>query len=190
MVRSNTDWLQGLHTDADVAQELRAFLFGALTKGFGGQLDPGAREDLVHQSMVVILQRASTFRGDSQFTTWATSIAVNAALSELRRARQKNVSLDDARATGEAFFQDAAAPVGLARQDAKRVLRQAMDAALTDRQRQALYAELGGMSPSVVAERMGTSKGALYKLLHDARKRLRTYFEQNGIALSDLVGAS
>jgi RNA polymerase sigma-70 factor (ECF subfamily) len=100
------------------------------------------------------------------------------------------MSLQDARVDGEALLRPADAPQGLHEQDAKRVLHGAMDLVLTDRQRDALYAELGGLSPTVLAERMGTSKGALYKLLHDARKRLRTYFEQQGIRLNDLVEAS
>ena len=115
---------------------------------------------------------------------------MNAALSELRRARHKDVSLHDARVSGEALLQQAEAPQGLHEQDAKRVLHGAIESALTEKQREALYAELGGLSPTVVAERMGTSKGALYKLLHDARKRLRAHFELHGIGLNDLVEAS
>ncbi len=190
MARTNEYWLAGLQSDASVAQELRTFLVKALSKGFGRQFDSAAREDLVQQSMVVILQRSCTFRGDSQFTTWAASIAVNTALSELRRARHKDVSLQDARVSGEALLREAEAPRGLHAQDAKRMLHGAIESALTDRQREALYAELGGLSPTVLAERMGTSKGALYKLLHDARKRLRAHFELQGIGLYDLVEAS
>ena len=73
------------------------------------------------------------------------------------------------------------------RRQAKVVLGDAIDNALTATQRQALCAELGGLPLVEVARRLGKSRGAVYKLLHDARKRLRAHIEARGLALDDLL---
>ena len=59
-------------------------------------------------------------------------------------------------------------------------LKRAIDEALTERQREALLATLGGLPMVEVARRIGSTRGALYKLLHDARLRLRAHLEAEG----------
>jgi RNA polymerase sigma-70 factor (ECF subfamily) len=61
---------------------------------------------------------------------------------------------------------------------------------LTDRQRQALVAvRIGGMPLEEVAHRMGTNRNALYKLLHDARQRLKKKMEEEGLSAEDVLAA-
>jgi RNA polymerase sigma-70 factor (ECF subfamily) len=66
------------------------------------------------------------------------------------------------------------------------VLQRVMLTDLTDRQRIALEAELEGMNQVPLAEKLGTNPNALYKLVHDARKRLRAALEREGITLDDV----
>ena len=63
-------------------------------------------------------------------------------------------------------------------------LREAIDAELSDRQREVLVAvALNGVPIDVLAERLGTTRGALYKTLHDGRSRLRTRLQAEGYAV-------
>jgi RNA polymerase sigma-70 factor (ECF subfamily) len=135
------------------------------------------------------IERLDDFRGDSRFTTWAASIAVNGALGELRRRRHAAFSLDQIIEAGRAGLTQApAAPGRLQHEDAARVLGEAIEQALTPAQRDALLAELGGMPLMELARRTGRTRGALYKLLHDARRRLRTYLRGRGLSAADLIG--
>ncbi len=191
MARSNEQWVADLRRGAgrdEASGELGGFLRGTLARGFGRQLSDADLDDLSQQAVMRTLERLDDFRGDSRFTTWAASIAVNAALGELRRRRHAGVSLDEAVEAGRAALeQEPAAPHRVQREAAARVLREAIAEALTEAQRQALLAELGGLPLMEIARRTGRKRGALYKLLHDARKRLRAYLETQGLGAADLL---
>ena len=59
---------------------------------------------------------------------------------------------------------------------------------LTDKQREVLVAtRIHGMPLEEVARRMGTNRNALYKLLHDARKRLKSRLEEEGLSPEDIL---
>jgi RNA polymerase sigma-70 factor (ECF subfamily) len=155
-------------------------------------------EDFAQDATLRILDNLDSFRGDSRFTTWAMKIGTRTAISELRRARYKDFSLEAITADGEFM-------VGLdqnenttrrppnpekvtERQDVLRIISEALEAALTERQRTALEAvTLRGVSMDVVAEQMDTNRNALYKLLHDARKKLRVYLEAQGVAMNYIL---
>ncbi|MEM6295850.1 MAG: sigma-70 family RNA polymerase sigma factor, partial [Myxococcota bacterium] len=125
-------------------------------------------------------------RGDSRFTTWATAIAVRLALGLLRKRKHAAAAMDAVLADGRSAV-DALAPANLQADDAAAVLRRAIDDALTPTQREALLAELGGLTLMEIARRTGRSRGALYKLLHDARKRLLTHLREAGYGPADLL---
>jgi RNA polymerase sigma-70 factor (ECF subfamily) len=155
-------------------------------------------EDFAQDATLRILDNLDSFRGDSRFTTWAMKIGTRTAISELRRARYKDFSLEAITADGEFM-------VGLdqnentnrrppnpekvtERQDVLRIISEALEAALTERQRTALEAvTLRGVSMDVVAEQMDTNRNALYKLLHDARKKLRVYLEAQGVTMNYIL---
>jgi RNA polymerase sigma-70 factor, ECF subfamily len=174
--------LSGLRsgTEAERSQalsELRSFLRRALGKSFGTKLADGDLDDLTQESLLRIHARLDTFREQSRFTTWATAIAVNCALSELRKRRYRHVSLEDAAERGDsALSQEVNDSLG--REQELLRLRQGIDTALTARQREATLATLGGLPLMEVARRLETSQGAVYKLLHDARSRLKVYLER------------
>jgi RNA polymerase sigma-70 factor, ECF subfamily len=69
-------------------------------------------------------------------------------------------------------------------------LRGIIDKELTDRQREAVVAViLEGMPIAEVARRMGTNQNALYKLLHDARKKLKLRMEVVGLPPQEVLAA-
>ncbi len=156
-------------------------------------------EDLAQDAVLRVLENLNSFRGDSRFTTWATKIAVRVAISDLRRARYKDFRLDDLTADDEllpAGIMTASAPQDTSltpenvaeRADVMTKIDEALKAALTDRQYQALDAVvLRGIPLDVVADKMGTNRNALYKLVHDARRKLRAYLETQGLSVEYML---
>jgi RNA polymerase sigma-70 factor (ECF subfamily) len=149
-------------------------------------------EDLAQDATLRVLNNLESFRGDSRFTTWATKIAVRLAISDLRRARYKDFSLDGLTADGDLLPANADTfpnnntpnPENVTeRGDVLVKIEQALADILTERQRQALTAvALHDVPLEVVAEQLGTNRNALYKLLHDARRKLRTHLETQGLS--------
>lgn len=211
--RSNEQWLEDLAAEdtssqaaalADLQQYLQRGIFYYLSRersdlsSYGIQDLTQMAEDFAQDATLRILDNLGTFRGDSRFTTWAMKIGTRTAISELRRARYKDFSLDQITANGELML-------GLDRSDAQqqrpvtpekateqgdvlRIVGEALNEALTERQRTALEAVvLEGVPMDIVAEEMGTNRNALYKLLHDARKKLRSHLESQGVALDYIL---
>jgi RNA polymerase sigma-70 factor, ECF subfamily len=119
---------------------------------------------------------------------------MNVALTELKRRRWRDVSLQDLFAQREAADRGPAAPLTpeeLALQDmVLGELRRMVDEVLTDRQREAVVAVLlEGMPFSEVASRMGTNQNALYKLLHDARRTLKRQMQAAGLSPQEVLAA-
>ena len=221
--RSNEEWLAELRDDqaadfapalADLRNRLRRAIYYYLRQERSDLANTAEHdlrqlaEDLAQDATLRILDNLDSFRGDSRFTTWATKIAVRLAISELRRVRYRNFSLDaitarfdgdDAPSSGvtedELLPAQYAANVGsrpnpgpeesLERSEVLRGIQQALQESLTPRQRQALVAVvLQGVPLEVVAEQLGTNRNALYKLLHDARRKLRAHMEAQGLSLN------
>src|SRR5262249_44627982 len=138
-------------------------------------------EDTVQVALLRVIDGLGTFEGRSQFTTWAYKIATRVALNELRRRRWRDVSLEglEEDKTGENIHHQFASfdpsPESIVeRTDALRRVQQIVAEELTPRQRAAMDAiHMQGVPMEEVARRMGTNRNALYKLLHDARLRLK-----------------
>lgn len=139
---------------------------------------------LVNQSadeaMAVLLRKLHTFEGRSRFTTWAYKFAVLQAAAEVRRTawRSRDVELHDV----DTLRDPAASPSQEAEAtDLARALVEAMTSVLTLHQRRITIALAVELVPvDVLAERLGTTRGALYKTLHDARTRLRAELVRTG----------
>lgn len=210
--RTNEQWLADLQADGSRRSEALADLRQRLARGLYFYLStersdlsdrPGDElqhlaEDFAQDALLKVLENLDTFRGESQFMTWASKIAARVAISELRRARYKDYSLDHLTAEGEimpATTQMAVAPEGgpaperyTEQQDLLEQVRYALDNVLTERQRMALTAlALDGVPLPEVARMMGTNRNALYKLIHDARLKLKTYLEEQGISPDDVL---
>lgn len=178
------------HRDAALA-ELRHVLSRQLGRAFR---DMGADfiEDVVQDALMKILANISRFDSRSKFTTWAMTIAIRTGYSELRRRRWKDVSLDQIvkRGGGDIAESNDSQPqpqAALERQGMLEDLYLVINEKLTPNQRQALLAELGGMPQEVIGRRMGRNRNAIYKLTHDARKRLKRELESRGYSPADLV---
>ena len=204
--RTNEQWLADLTGAPDVQaaaltdlrERLQRGIFYYLSRersdlsGLSSAELTNMAEDLAQDATLRVMENLESFRGDSQFTTWATRIAVRVAISDLRRARYKDYSLDDLTADGDLLPVASTAlmgdmPVGPERSAERSEVFERVSAALkdalTERQYQALMAvAVNGVPLEIVAERMGTNRNALYKLLHDARRKLRTYLEAQGIS--------
>jgi RNA polymerase sigma-70 factor (ECF subfamily) len=199
--RTNEQWLDALQgpEGAEALSDLRAILMRGLRYALADHAGVGedALEDFVQDSMLKILASLDSFRGESRFTTWAQKIAVHVALTELRRHRWRDVSLDSVAGSPDSDFvpktlaDPSAGPETQALQDTLfETLRQLMAERLTDRQRLATTAVyLQGMPLEEVARRTGTSRNALYKLLHDARMRLRQGMIDRGLTAHDVLDA-
>jgi RNA polymerase sigma-70 factor (ECF subfamily) len=201
MRRTNEDWLAALcGPERDEALiDLRGLLVRSLKYGLAGWsgVDEATVDDLTQDALLKILDRLDSFRGESHFTTWARKIAINAAFTELRRRRWRDVSLDEMIELAETDFipkrlADPAADTE--KQATQRILlsalRQIIAEELTDRQRQALVAVYIHAIPlEEVARGMGTNRNALYKLLHDARLRLKKRITLKGLPPQDFLAA-
>jgi RNA polymerase sigma-70 factor, ECF subfamily len=172
--RSDQAWVDGLKAGTLVS-DLRDYLRRTLAKGFGQQLQGADLEDLTQECLLRVHQKLETFEGQSRFTTWAATIAVNAALSELRRRRYQHVSIEEA---GERADWSDEGDDTVDNEQQLELLRRGIAEALTDRQREAIQAALGGLPLMELARRYDVSQGAVYKLLHDARRRLKRFLEE------------
>lgn len=198
--RDHDTWLRALracgHVQAEAITDLRGLLLRGLAKSFQarGDVDQAFLEDVLQQAMVNILDRLDQFQGRSRFTTWAMTIAVRLAMSELRHKRWQDVSLESVTEHGELApalaIDDTASPAQQAEQHAMfETLRRLIDEALTDKQWMAMTAELGGMPFEEIVRRMDSNVNAVYKLLHDARKRLKRGLETAGYGAEDVQSA-
>lgn len=209
--RTNEQWLADLtaspaaQTQAleDLRQRLQRGIFFYLSRErsdlaqLSNQELTQMAEDLAQDATLRVLENLHSFRGDSRFTTWATKIAVRVAISDLRRARYKDFRLDDLTADDELLPVTASALLtsnshtpenATEREDVLMRIDRALREALTERQYQALDAvALRGVPLEVVAEKMGTNRNALYKLVHDARRKLRGHLEAQGLSMEYML---
>lgn len=203
--RTNEEWLADLRAGGDrqaqALDDLRAIILRGLPYAVAGRLDPNSpesealTEEVAQETLVNVLKHLDTFEGRSQFTTWVHKIAVRAALTELRRARWREVPLpemtmdDDMDASYRELPDPQASPEEqVSRAELmKRVNRIIMEE-LTEKQRQALMAvAMQGMPLEEAARRMGTNRNALYKMMHDARLRLKKRMEEEGMTPQEVL---
>lgn len=154
------------------------------TTSAAGRLGHSRIEEVVNaaadEATTAVLARLDTFQGRSAFTTWAYKFAIMHTAVELRRLawRERDVSLDMANERRSV----APLPEQLAEAaDLSSVLGRALDTALTAHQRRVAIALMVEQVPiDVLAERLETSRNALYKTLHDVRVRLRADLAARG----------
>jgi RNA polymerase sigma-70 factor (ECF subfamily) len=173
--------------------DLRDMLFRGLSRSLSkhGRVDDAFLEDVVQEASLRIIEKLGDFEGRSKFRTWAVTIAVRTAVSKMRKREWHNVSLDSVTANAEfdphiAVDTSEAIDQTNSRSKLLSKLKELIDSELTERQWTALTAELGGMPLPQIAEKLGTSTNSLYKLLHDARKKLRHGFEAAGFTIHDV----
>jgi len=207
--RSNEDWLRELRAEgtpeqAEAIEDLRLYLLRAVLYFFStspGDLRGLARaeieqiaQDLAQDALLTILKNLDDFRGESKFTTWAYRFAINMSLVEARRQRWKNVSLDRILENAELpdfqfYDKDAPDPDRAAQQqEIWDIVREVIQNELTERQRAILTAIIFDDVPvDVVTKRFKMNRNAVYKMVHDARVKMRKQLEERGFAVGDIM---
>ncbi len=189
-------WWDKLLTEGEAApneviENLHLFVHRVIQRSFGRRrdCDSGFVEDVTQDATLRILKGLPNFKSDSRFTTWAASVAFNAAYSELRRAHWKDVPFDELLQTGRnrsASGHEPATAAAQAEADTTRdkvfaALKEALENDLTDKQKFAIEAALAKVPFLEVARHLNTNSNALYKMVHDARKKLKRALLAKGI---------
>ena len=146
-------------------------------------------DDLACQSaddaMMSILRRLADFRGESRFTTWACKFALVEAGAKVRRHAWHGREIPLTAAALSADPDDAPLPDAHAEAQMLLIaLREEVKQQLTARQREVFVAvALNEVPIDVVADRLNTTRGAVYKTLHDARRKLRVALSARGLGI-------
>ena len=198
--RSNEAWIRDL-TCHDCPQQRQAFeeLSRLLFRVARHTLAPAGMQDLaegcVQETWVVILRDLGRFHGESRFTTWAIGILLNKCREAIRKRRRETLTdftvayrgqeLPLLEALGDPEAHDP--ELSAARKELAGVVEEIICQKLTRRQRIALVnIALVGRPVQDVAETLGTSRNNVYKILHDARKKLKRELENRGYAWEDV----
>lgn len=199
---TNEDWIKALSQPVDeyAVEQLRKKLIRglkpALHKYVDRELDQFV-EDVAQDALLKILDNIDSFRGESKLITWAMKIAVREGLTELRRKKYDDSSIEDfkyPKDEGRNELSSLTFATELPEPDEathdqlilQKVLR-IINEDLTKKQKQAINAlMIQGLSVSVVADQMDTNRNALYKLVHDARLKIKNKLEVEGIETDKL----
>jgi RNA polymerase sigma-70 factor, ECF subfamily len=189
-------WLRALYAagpEHDAAVErlhallLRAAVTEVARRRSSAPAAAGDLDDLANQAaddaLMAVLKKVRSYRGDSRFTTWAYKFALLEAAAAMRRRPWHGRELP-LEADGWARFPDGrTSPAGQAEaSELIDAIRDAITEVLTPHQRDVLVAlTLNDVPIDVLAERRGTTRNALYKTLHDGRRKLRARLAEDGL---------
>jgi RNA polymerase sigma-70 factor, ECF subfamily len=192
------EWLQSLRAKDAISEDAIARLHALLLRAArfevarrrptlphlcGDELEDIGTE-AADDALMSVLRRLDDFRGSSRFTTWAYKFALLEAAVKLRRRawQGREVPLEP---EGWGLFSSADLEPDAAAEQSEllETLQSAIAQVLTPHQRRVLVAlALNGVPIDVLAERLNTNRGALYKTLHDARRKLRKHLRESGLA--------
>jgi RNA polymerase sigma-70 factor (ECF subfamily) len=193
------EWLRRLRADGATHQEATARLHALLMRAArfevarrrptlphlrGDELEDIATE-AADDALMSILRRLDDYRGASRFTTWAYKFALLEAAVKLRKRSWQGREVPLEPESWALFSSAGLEPDAEAEQsELLTMLQIAIAEALTPHQRRVLIAlALNGVPIDVLAERLNSNRGALYKTLHDARQKLRKHLQERGFAL-------
>lgn len=195
--RDSQRWLEELGSEGGIREEAIARLHALLLRAArfevnrrraglahvrGDELD-----DLAHQSaddaVVAVLSKLASYRGESRFTTWVYKFALLEAAVKLRRRawRDREIPLEPEEWS---LLGDSGAPPheDVENSELLRAIGEVSARSLTPHQRHVLMAVAVNDVPiDVLAERLGSTRGALYKTVHDARRKLRAELALEGL---------
>jgi RNA polymerase sigma-70 factor, ECF subfamily len=151
----------------------------------GNDLDDIAMQ-AADDALMSVLARLDDFRGLSRFTTWAYKFALLEAAVKLRKRAWQGRELPLEPESWSLFSSAGLEPdVEAEQSELVKTLQTAINQVLTPHQRRVLVAlALNGVPIDVLAERLNTTRGALYKTLHDARRKLRKHLDERGHSLN------
>ncbi len=203
--RTNEQWLHDLTANGEVFDaalaDLQLVLLAGLQRGLLTQINTNApefatqAEDFVQEALLKILDNLNSFAGRSQFTTWAHKIAISVALTELRRKRWQDASLDGLTAVPDGDYTpklmaDSAPQPESATERAEMMahINRLIVEELTEKQREVMEtAVIHNLPTPEVARRMDMKPNAVYKLLHDARLRLKQRLADDGLTPEEVL---
>lgn len=209
--RTNEEWLEDLRANG-AAQEaaisdLRDLLLRTVLYFFNRNLGDFERlardeilqmaEDCAQEALIAVMNHLSDFRGDSKFTTWVYKFGVNVALMTARRERWRGVSLDqlssaDDRSLFEWVMRDKSSErtpdQSAMRSEIREMIREVIEQDLTEKQRRVLLMMVFHEVPmDEVALRLDTNRNAIYKMLHDARRKLKNRLQARGFEVGEIL---
>jgi RNA polymerase sigma-70 factor, ECF subfamily len=154
----------------------------------GNELDDIANE-AADDALMSVLARLDDFRGASRLTTWVYKFALLEAAVKLRKRAWQGRELPLEPESWSLFASGGGGPDEQAEQnELLEAIQRAIAEDLTERQRRVLVAlALNGVPIDVLADRLGTTRGALYKTLHDARRKLRASLAARGLPPETLL---
>ncbi len=209
MERTNEMWLEHLQDNslhqAEALEDLRKYLKRGVVSYLYTRNDLNyladaelrqMSEDFVQEALLKVRAKSNTFQGRSKLTTWAAKIATNHTISELRRAKWRDLSLDAITEAGtslqEILLTDASKAGNPDTENERRqvweMINQVINNDLTERQRQALSSVLiENMPIAEVARLLNTNINNIYKLLHDARLKLKRHIQALGLDTQSIL---
>jgi RNA polymerase sigma-70 factor, ECF subfamily len=206
-MKTNDEWVRALRTHGieqeDVLKELREKLLRGMRAYLADNtgyrsVSSSAKEasqiieDCAQEALLTIREKLDTFRGESRFTTWATMVAIRVLLGELRRRRWKKIFIESP-AIGYDLGSVEALETGnpemtLQQTEFWSMLKRIVEEDLTSRQRFVLIASaFQGMPLDMVAETLGSNRDNVYKVLYDARKKLKECFNKRGLTQEEIL---
>lgn len=207
-VRTNQDWIAALSDpnegQAAALNELRELLLRAALYTLVTHLDDlkamserdrmALAEDCAQEALQTVLDKLPEFRGESKFTTWAYKFGVNVALTRARRERWRNISLESISEQDPLEWiqwkeatQITDSETASLQEEVSAVIREVVRSELTARQRQVLkWVVFDDVPMDVVVERLETNRNAVYKMLHDARLKIKRQLAARGYALDEI----
>ena len=209
--RTNDEWLSDLNASGAVQEaaisDLRDLLLRAALYFFNRNLGDfqglnrdeilQRAEDCAQEALIAVMNHLPDFRGDSKFTTWAYKFAINIALMTSRHERWKGVSLDQLSSVDNGslaeWMKQHKAPGLAPDQSALQgglgvIIRDMIERDLTDKQRQILIMVVFNEVPmDEVVQRLGSNRNAIYKILHDARRKLKRGLQARGFEVGETL---
>jgi len=209
--RTNEEWSHDLSASGDIQEaaiaDLRDLLLRAVLFFFSRNLGDFERlsrdeilqraEDCAQDALIAVMNHLSEFRGDSKFTTWVYKFATNMALMTARREGWKGKSFD------QFAFSDQGTRPEWAKQDLStdlspdrsviigeigNVIREVIEVELTEKQRRVLILMVFNEVPmDEVVQRLATNRNAIYKMLHDARRKLKSSLQTRGFEVGEML---
>ncbi len=199
---TNEEWILALtepvneHAVAQLRDILIRGLKPALHKYVDRELDQFV-EDVAQDALLKILGKIDSFRGESKLITWAMKIAVREGLTELRLKRYEDISINDPEADNDSremssnFTSNEPQPDRLAHESQlMEIMMRIINEELTEKQKMAIQGiMIDDLPPEVVTEQIGINRNALYKLVYDARLKLKNRFEQEGFDTEEMLNS-
>jgi RNA polymerase sigma-70 factor (ECF subfamily) len=209
--RTNEEWLSQLSASGTVQEtaiaDLRDLLLRAALYFFSRNLDDfqglqrdeilQRAEDCAQEALIAVLNHLPDFRGDSKFTTWAYKFAINMSMMASRREGWKSVSLDRFDSFEDSYFGDwtvqdkseGASPEQFTMQaEIQKTIQEVIEGDLTEKQRRVLLLMVFHDVPmDEVVRRLDTNRNAVYKLLHDARRKLKRGLQARGFEVGEML---